>query len=429
MPRLASDVRTTLVGLERNGDFARALAESLRSAIDQAAARRRLHRRGPRPTSCWAATTSTSGEFAAADETFERAAARARAEGTPGCPTPPRRAGSTASRSRSRAGGTSRSAVLDITGEVVPPDLRRPRSTRDAGADPGRAAASRAPRRSPVGGHPFWRQEGLVAITGGSAELARSDEHCRRPRGRSRDVPPIVDTADRHLAPALPGARPAGHHRAGGLRDRREPPQRGRACRRRPDRRGPRRRRPERARPPRRPPSCRGSRGPRVGGATRRRAAALDWLPTSTRRPGRAGRRVARGRSTSSAASAHRYEAAPGAGPPGQGPAPRSATPTARGAAGRGRATTPRGSVRRAAPDEARRRRPRAAADGPRPAHPARARDPRPGGRGAQQRRDRPAAVHLDQDGQRARLQRDGQARRVRAAPRPSPSRAAGLLG
>ena len=71
--------------------------------------------------------------------------------------------------------------------------------------------------------------------------------------------------------------------------------------------------------------------------------------------------------------------------------------------AGAGRAPARRAAARgagHARPVECRGRR----------AHPARARDPRPGRRRSQQRRDRSAAVHLGQDGQRARLQRDGQA-------------------
>ena len=64
-----------------------------------------------------------------------------------------------------------------------------------------------------------------------------------------------------------------------------------------------------------------------------------------------------------------------------------------------------------------------------REAHPARARDPGPRGDRAQQRRDRPAAVHLRQDRERARLQRDGQAGRLqphrggRARPAGRPAR------
>jgi DNA-binding CsgD family transcriptional regulator len=60
--------------------------------------------------------------------------------------------------------------VLDITGEVVPPIYAALlTATRAqilvARGEPGAEALAR-------GLHPFWRQEGLVAITGGSAELA-----------------------------------------------------------------------------------------------------------------------------------------------------------------------------------------------------------------------------------------------------------------
>ena len=58
-----------------------------------------------------------------------------------------------------------------------------------------------------------------------------------------------------------------------------------------------------------------------------------------------------------------------------------------------------------------------AGAGGPRARDPDRARDgdPRAGRPGTQQRRDRPAAVHQRQDGQRARLEHPGQARRRRS--------------
>ena len=149
MPRMASDIRTTLVGLERNGDSPESLVESLRSAIDQAAAGRCLQRRAP--------GTAPARQPLPRPGPVRRRRRDLRARRRPG---PGRGHALGALRRRgaldprrlaagSRAGGTSRSACS------TSPARWCPRSTPPS--SPRRAprswwpAASRAPRRSPVG--------------------------------------------------------------------------------------------------------------------------------------------------------------------------------------------------------------------------------------------------------------------------------------
>ena len=170
MPRLASDVRTTLAGLDgKGGDNPETLVESLRSAIDLAAAAGASNAE-LRALLLLGNHHIDRGEFAVADEIFERAAARARAEGTPWVPyaAEARWIHGVSLRLQGRWDESLR--VLDTTGEVVPPIYAALlTATRAqilvARGEPGAAALAR-------GLHPFWRQEGLVAITGGSAELA-----------------------------------------------------------------------------------------------------------------------------------------------------------------------------------------------------------------------------------------------------------------
>jgi DNA-binding CsgD family transcriptional regulator len=172
MPRLASDIRTTLVGLERGGS-SEALVEALRAAIEQAqqagaatAELRALHLMGNHHLD--------RGEFREADEAFRRTTVRARAEGTPWVPY--------AAEARWLHGVSlmlqgrwdESLEILDITGEVVPPIYAAMlTATRTqilaARGDGGAAALAR-------GLHPFWRQEGLVAVTGGSAELTLHEQ-------------------------------------------------------------------------------------------------------------------------------------------------------------------------------------------------------------------------------------------------------------
>ncbi len=293
MPRLASDIRTTLVGLERNGDSPESLVESLRAAIDQALRSRCLQRRAPGAAPARQPPHRPGRVRRGRRDLRACGRARPRPRARPWVPYAAEARWIHGVSLRLQGRWDESLHVLDITGEVVPPIYAALlTATRAqilvARGEPGAEALAR-------GLHPFWRQEGLVAITGGSAELALH-EHSGDHAGRARDVPPDRRHADRHLAPALPGTRPAGHHGARGLRHRCQPPQRGRACRRRRDRRRPRGRRPERARPPRRLPRLVGSREPCLGGEAVRRAPALE---VGRRRrpscPGRADRRVAGG--------------------------------------------------------------------------------------------------------------------------------------
>src|SRR4051794_20826917 len=169
MPRLASDIRTTLAGLKEKGGSAESLVESLRSAIDLAAAAGASNAE-LRALLLLGNHHIDRGEFAEADETFERAAARARAEGTPWVPYAAEARWIHAVSLRLQGRWDESLRLLDITGEVVPPIYAALlAATRAqilvARGEPGAEALAR-------GLHPFWRQEGLVAITGGSAELA-----------------------------------------------------------------------------------------------------------------------------------------------------------------------------------------------------------------------------------------------------------------
>ncbi len=109
-------------------------------------------------------------EFAQADDAFSRATLRGRAAGTPWVPYAAEARWSNAVSLKLQGRWDESLEVLDIEREVVPPIYRALlTATRveilaargDAGA--GELAASL---------HEFWRLEGLIAITGGSAELA-----------------------------------------------------------------------------------------------------------------------------------------------------------------------------------------------------------------------------------------------------------------
>ena len=216
MPRLASDIRTTLVGLERKGGPPSPWSRRCRSAIEQA-------RPTPEPPTTEMRALLLLGnhhldraEFAEADAAFTARTIRARRRAPRGCPTPPRRAGCTRCRcelqgrwddaprgARHRATRSSRRSTTPCS------PAPGPRSWSPA-ASPARGELARELR-------PFWRQEGLVAITGGSAELDLARAR-RRPGGALRDVPAGRRDADQHLAPAVPGAGPAGRDHAGRLR-------------------------------------------------------------------------------------------------------------------------------------------------------------------------------------------------------------------
>ena len=229
MPRLASDIRTTLVGLERQR-----LTRGASSRPCAPRSTRRRPRAPPTPScaacSCWATTTST----AASSPWPTRPSSEATRPG------PGRRHALGALR---RRGALEPRGVAEAPGplgrgaararprpRVAPADLPRA-PHRDPGRDPGGARRARA--RRPGAGPPRVLAAGGAGRDHRRLGRARAPRAGRRPGGRARDVPPDRRDPDRHLAPALPGARPAGHHHARRLRHRRRPPQRNRAGRRR----------------------------------------------------------------------------------------------------------------------------------------------------------------------------------------------------
>jgi DNA-binding CsgD family transcriptional regulator/tetratricopeptide (TPR) repeat protein len=172
MPRLASDIRTTLVGLEKKGGPSESLVEALRSAIagavDAGASNTEL-----RALLLLGNHHLDNAEFAAADEAFTRATARARAEGTPWVPYAAEARWMNAVSLRLQGRWDEALTVLDISHEVVPPIyhalLTGTRSqilvARGDAAGPELARELR----------PFWREEGLVATTAGAAELEAAE--------------------------------------------------------------------------------------------------------------------------------------------------------------------------------------------------------------------------------------------------------------
>jgi DNA-binding CsgD family transcriptional regulator len=172
MPRLASDIRTTLVGLEQKGGPAESLIEALRSAIDGA-------------VEVGAVTTELrallllgnhhldSAEFAEADAAFGRATTRAKAEGTPWVPYAAEARWMHAVSLRMQGRWDDALVVLDTSKEVVPPIydalLGGTRSQILVGR--GDVQGEELAR----GLRPFWREEGLVATTAGSAELEAAE--------------------------------------------------------------------------------------------------------------------------------------------------------------------------------------------------------------------------------------------------------------
>jgi hypothetical protein len=213
MPRLASDIRTTLVGLEKKGGPSESLIEALR--------RRSRAPSTPEPPppscvpcSCSATTTSTT-------RSSSRRTRRSR-----GRPRAPRRKaplGPYAAEARwmhavsLRIQGRWDDAlvVLDTSKEVVPPIYRRT-ALRHACTDPGGPRRGRGRGAGPQL-RPFWREEGLVATTAGSAELEAAEltgDQAARLAGLRADH----RDPHQHLAPAVPGPRPAGRDHAGRLR-------------------------------------------------------------------------------------------------------------------------------------------------------------------------------------------------------------------
>jgi DNA-binding CsgD family transcriptional regulator/tetratricopeptide (TPR) repeat protein len=168
MPRLASDIRTTLVGLERSVS-PEAIAEALRAAIADASAAgaRNAELRG---LLLLGHHHLDLGEFAEADAAFEQATTRARAVGTPWVPWAAEARWTHAVSLRLQGRWDEALEVLDIEGEVAPPiyDALLTATRAQilvARGEPGAADLARSL-------HEFWRLEGLIAVTGGSAELA-----------------------------------------------------------------------------------------------------------------------------------------------------------------------------------------------------------------------------------------------------------------
>ena len=168
MPRLASDIRTTLVGLEKKGGPSESLVEALRSAIDGA-------------VDVGAATTELRAllllgnhhldraEFTAADEAFSRATTRALAEGTPWVPYAAEARWMHAASLRMQGRWDDALSVLDISREVVPPIYEALLTGTRAEILVARGEAKGLELARPL--RPFWRQEGMVATTAGAAEL------------------------------------------------------------------------------------------------------------------------------------------------------------------------------------------------------------------------------------------------------------------
>jgi DNA-binding CsgD family transcriptional regulator len=172
MPRLASDIRTTLVSLEKKGGTSESLVEALRSAIAGAV------EVGASNTELRALLLLgnhhlDNAEFAEADEVFARATERAQAEGTPWVPYAAEARWMHGVSLRLQGRWSAALEVLDTTSEVVPPIY-------DAVLGSTRAQILVA-RGAPEGAElarslrPFWREEGLVATTAGAAELEAAE--------------------------------------------------------------------------------------------------------------------------------------------------------------------------------------------------------------------------------------------------------------
>jgi DNA-binding CsgD family transcriptional regulator/tetratricopeptide (TPR) repeat protein len=168
MPRLASDIRTTLAFLERKRGSSESLVEALQSAIegavDAGASISEL-----RALLLLGNHHLDRGEFREADEAFGRNTIRARAQNTPWVPYAAEARWMHAISLKLQGRWDQAMEVLDIEGEVVPPIYRALfTATRAqilvARGEPGTSELLAELR-------PFWRQEGLVAIAASSAEL------------------------------------------------------------------------------------------------------------------------------------------------------------------------------------------------------------------------------------------------------------------
>jgi len=172
MPRLASDIRTTLVGLEKKGAPSETLVQALRSAIEGAA------EAGASNTELRALLLLgnhhlDNAEFAQADEAFTRATVRAKDEGTPWVPYAAEARWMHAVSLRMQGRWDDSLQVLNLSGEVVPPIY-----TALFGGTRSQILVARGePDGVPLARNlrPFWRKEGLVATTAGSAEIEAAE--------------------------------------------------------------------------------------------------------------------------------------------------------------------------------------------------------------------------------------------------------------
>jgi DNA-binding CsgD family transcriptional regulator/tetratricopeptide (TPR) repeat protein len=168
MPRLASDIRTTLVGLEKLGGPSESLVEALRSAIAGAV------EAGASNTELRALLLLGNhhldrAEFSQADEAFTQATSRAKAQGTPWVPYAAEARWMNAVSLRMQGRWDEALAVVDVSKEVVPPIYE----ALLAGTRCQILVARGDPRGLELAHtlRPFWRQEGMVATTAGASEL------------------------------------------------------------------------------------------------------------------------------------------------------------------------------------------------------------------------------------------------------------------
>ena len=177
MPRLASDVRTTLAGLERSGLARGAARPPCEAAIDRAAGRGRRQRRaarrcfllghpylGPRPSSPRPTMASAAPSPAAGRAGTPVGALRRRG------PLEPRRVAQAAG-----AAGTTRCGCSTSTREVAPPIYARACSTATAARRSWRRAATRRAPSWPRACARSGRARGWSRSTGGAAELALAE--------------------------------------------------------------------------------------------------------------------------------------------------------------------------------------------------------------------------------------------------------------
>jgi DNA-binding CsgD family transcriptional regulator len=172
MPRLASDIRTTLVGLEKKGGPSETMVEALRSAIAGAV------EAGASNTELRALLLLGNhhldrAEFTLADEAFTRAMERARAEGTPWVPYAAEARWMHGVSLRMQGRWDDALTVVDVSDEVAPPIYEALLAgTRCqilvARGDPRGLELARTLR-------PFWQQEGMVATNAGASELEAAE--------------------------------------------------------------------------------------------------------------------------------------------------------------------------------------------------------------------------------------------------------------